>query len=254
MKSKKILFLFLLLGIQLSLYASCSPNEKSSPTDNQEKKNKENTDVTVYITTANRAFDLVKKTTTLKSGSSMSPTTITLQPEIKYQNMDGFGAAVTGSTCFNLSLMPPQKRFQFLKETFSPTDGFGLSYIRISIGCSDFSLSEYTCCDTKGIENFNLTMEENKYIIPILKEILAINPTLKIIGSPWTCPKWMKVNNLTEKKPYDSWTSGQLNPAYYQDYAIYFAKWLQAFKDNGINIYAITPQNEPLNRKTSASL
>lgn len=254
MKSKKILFLFLLLGIQLSLYASCSPNEKSSPTDNQEKKNKENTDVTVYITTANRAFDLVKKTTTLKSGSSMSPTTITLQPEIKYQNMDGFGAAVTGSTCFNLSLMPPQKRSQFLKETFSPTDGFGLSYIRISIGCSDFSLSEYTCCDTKGIENFNLTMEENKYIIPILKEILAINPTLKIIGSPWTCPKWMKVNNLTEKKPYDSWTSGQLNPAYYQDYAIYFAKWLQAFKDNGINIYAITPQNEPLNRKNSASL
>lgn len=199
MKSKKILFLFLLLGIQLSLYASCSPNEKSGPTDNQEKKNKENTDVTVYITTANRAFDLVKKTTTLKSGSSMSPTTITLQPEIKYQNMDGFGAAVTGSTCFNLSLMPPQKRSQFLKETFSPTDGFGLSYIRISIGCSDFSLSEYTCCDTKGIENFNLTMEENKYIIPILKEILAINPTLKIIGSPWTCPKWMKVNNLTEK-------------------------------------------------------
>lgn len=64
----------------------------------------------------------------------------------------------------------------------------------------------------------------------------------------------MKVNNLTEKKPYDSWTSGQLNPAYYQDYAIYFAKWLQAFKDNGINIYAITPQNEPLNRKNSASL
>lgn len=256
MKSKKVLLFFLLLGVQLSVFASCgsNENEESGSTENQEQKNDENDDVTVYITTANRAFDLAKKSTSLKSGSSMSPATITLQPEIKYQNMDGFGAAVTGSTCFNLSLMTPANRSQFLKEAFSPTDGFGLSYIRISIGCSDFSLSEYTCCDTKGIENFNLTMEENKYIIPILKEILAINPALKIIGSPWTCPKWMKVNNLTEKKPYDSWTSGQLNPDYYQDYATYFAKWLQAFKDNGINIYAITPQNEPLNRKNSASL
>jgi glucosylceramidase len=168
--------------------------------------------------------------------------------------MDGFGTAITGSASFNLSRMTAENRTKFLKETFSPTGGFGHSYVRIAIGCSDFSLSEYTCCDTKGIENFALTTEETEYVIPMLKEILSINPGIRIIAAPWTCPRWMKVNNLTELRPYNSWTSGQLNPIYYQDYATYFAKWLQAFKNTGINIYAITPQNEPLNRANSASL
>src|SRR5690606_25514417 len=88
----------------------------------------------------------------------------------------------------------------------------------------------------------------------VLKEILAINPSLKILGSPWTPPKWMKVNNLTELKAFDSWTSGQLNPAHYQDYATYFVKWVKAFAAEGISVYAVTPQNEPLNRGNSASL
>lgn len=117
MKSQKNpISFFLLLGIQLSLYASCSPNEKSSPTDNQEKKNKENTDVTVYITTANRAFDLVKKTTTLKSGSSMSPTTITLQPEIKYQNMDGFRSGSNRLHLLQFVTNASPKTFSILKR------------------------------------------------------------------------------------------------------------------------------------------
>ena len=70
----------------------------------------------------------------------------------------------------------------------------------------------------------------------------------------WTCPKWMKVNNLTEKQPFDSWTSGQLNPDYYQDYATYFVKYIQAMKAEGINIASMTVQNEPLNRGNSVSL
>ena len=72
--------------------------------------------------------------------------------------------------------------------------------------------------------------------------------------APWTCPKWMKVKSLTDLTPLDSWTNGQLNPAYYQDYATYFVKWVQAFNAEGIDIYAVTPQNEPLNRGNSASL
>ncbi len=115
-------------------------------------------------------------------------------------------------------------------------------------------MSEYTCWDKEGKENFGLQSEETQYIIPVLKEILAINPSIKIMGSPWTPPKWMKVNNLTDLKPFDSWTSGQLNPKYYQDYGWYFVQWIQAMKKEGINIYSITVQNEPLNRKNSASL
>lgn len=211
-------------------------------------------DVTVCITTSSRSYDLNKQTVEFNPKASMSPSTITLAPAVTYQDMDGFGVAVTGSTCFNLMEMKQADRTAFLTETFSADKGFGFSYVRISIGCSDFSLSEYTCCDEKGIENFALQSEEKNYIIPILKEILAINPSLKIMGSPWTCPRWMKVKELTGDEPYHSWTGGRLNPAYYQDYATYFVKWIQAFEKEGIKIYSITPQNEPLNAGNSASL
>ena len=77
---------------------------------------------------------------------------------------------------------------------------------------------------------------------------------MKIIGSPWTPPRWMKVNNLKDLKPHYEWTSGHLNPKYYDDYALYFVKWLQAMKNHGIEVDAITIQNEPLNRGNSASL
>lgn len=105
--------------------------------------------------------------------------------------------------------MKPEDRKAFLEMTFDPINGYGFSYVRISIGCSDFSLSEYTCCDKEGIENFALTDEETKYVIPILKEILAVNPSLKIMGTPWTPPKWMKVKDLESLEKFDSWTSGQ---------------------------------------------
>ena len=171
-----------------------------------------------------------------------------------FQKMDGFGAALTGSSCYNLMRMTPEDRKTFLQQTFSKKKGLGFSYIRISIGCSDFSLSDYTCCDTPGIEHFALTDEEKNYVIPVLKEILKLQPELKILASPWTCPRWMKVDNLQSLKPFDSWTDGQLNPRYYQDYATYFVRWIRAFQEAGIPIYSVTVQNEPLNRGNSASL
>mgnify|MGYP003584828381 FL=1 len=211
-------------------------------------------DVDLFITTANGSRKFFHDSIAFNSKPNMSPYTITLNPAESYQVMEGFGAAITGSTCYNLLKMSAGDRARLLKETFDPVSGMGYSYIRISMGCSDFSLSEYTHCDTKGIENFALHTEDKTYVIPVLKEILAIRPDIRIMASPWTCPKWMKVNNLTEKKPVDSWTSGQLNPAYYQDYATYFVKYIEAMKSEGINITSVTIQNEPLNRYNSASL
>lgn len=156
------------------------------------------TQVKVITTTASRSMDLKETWLDYSKKDNMSPTCITLLPGEEYQTMDGFGVAITGSTCYNLLKMSPDLRKDFLTETFSPVTGYGFSYCRISIGCSDFSLSEYTCCDTPGIENFALTSEETEYVIPVLKEILAVNPSLKIMGTPWTPPRWMKVNNLTE--------------------------------------------------------
>ena len=210
-------------------------------------------EASVCISKADRSLSF-KRSKEVLSDTPLHKQIITINPKIHFQPIDGFVAALTGSTCYNLMQMSTQDRSAFLKQTFSPNEGLGFSYVRISIGCSDFSLSEYTCCDTPGIENFSLQQEEQLYIIPVLKEILLIRPDLKIMGSPWTSPRWMKVNNLKELKPFNSWTSGQLNPKYYQDYALYFVKWIQAFQNHGISIYSITPQNEPLNRGNSASL
>lgn len=184
----------------------------------------------------------------------VGPNAITLCPDTLHQTMDGFGYAITYSSCYNLLKMSDKDRYQFLLNTFSPTEGLGVSYARISIGCSDFSSTEYSLCDKPGLENFRLYSDETDYVIPVLKEILAINPHLKIMAAPWTCPKWMKVKNLSDLTPYDSWTSGHLAPRYRKDYAEYFVKFVQAFQSEGIPIYAVTPQNEPLNQGNCASL
>lgn len=247
------IFIYIVYLTSIICLFSCNNSNKNTHSIISNIEDMENHDVKAYLTTTNRAYDLTEKYIDFSDKDPMSPNTITLDPNVKYQEIDGFGAAITGSTSYNLSLMPEEKRNEFLEETFSPQK-YGFSYVRISIGCSDFSLSDYTCCDTKGIENFALTIEETKYVIPTLKQILKINPDLKIMGTPWTCPKWMKVKSLEERVPYDSWTGGQLNPEYYQDYAQYFVKWIKAFNEAGINIYSITPQNEPLNRGNSASL
>ena len=252
--NKRLFKLFTLLAV-FSLTA-CGDGGKNIPGTDPGTGTETGTksDVTIYVTTADRLSDFKKDSTNFSATQNMSPSTISLAPAQRFQTMDGFGAAITGSTAYNLLKMAQADRTKFLQATFSVANGMGYSYVRVPIGCSDFSLSEYTCCDTKGIENFALTSEENNYIIPILKEILAINPDLKILGSPWTCPRWMKVNNLTDLQPYNSWTSGHLNPAYYADYGTYFVKWIQSFANAGIPIYSVTPQNEPLNDGNSASL
>lgn len=210
--------------------------------------------VKVYLTTSDRVNQLKEfKLKTKKADTKDSSNEINPSPETKYQTMDGFGAAVTGSASYNLMKMSAINRKAFLEKTFSQAKGYGHSYVRVAIGCSDFSLSEYTCCDKEGISNFALTEEEINYVIPVLKEILAINPQVKIMAAPWTAPRWMKIKDIGSSEKYNSWTAGHVNPIYYQDYAAYFVKWIQAFEKEGIDIYAVTPQNEPLNPGNSAS-
>lgn len=212
----------------------------------------------VYTTTADgtKSLEKIVKST---SSTATSNNIITLLPDKQNQSIDGFGYAITYSSCYNLLKMPKALRSSLLKKTFSQKEGYGASYVRISIGCSDFSSKEYSYCDNKGsesdpISNFALYSDETDYIIPVLKEILAINPDLKVIAAAWTCPKWMKVEDINTKTPKDSWTDGHLNPDYRETYARYFVKFINVMKEKGINIYAVSPQNEPLNKKDCASL
>lgn len=203
--------------------------------------------------------------TTSVAGQRMTESEITLgKPEDavfykveltgqSFQAVDGFGLAITQASCYNLLIMPAEERTAFLEELFSREKGLGSSLIRVCIGGSDFSMDEFTWCDRKGIENFDVHPLDEEYLFPILDQIFRINPEVKIIGSPWSCPKWMKMT-LDGKADYDSWTSGRLNPLYYQDYATYFVKWIQEMERRGYPIYAVTLQNEPLNKGNSMSL
>lgn len=208
----------------------------------------------IVTTSADGTFALTETSVPLRKGAPTDAATINIDLNKKFQEIDGFGFAITYSSCYNLLKMSAEDRAALLKRTYSTREGYGVSYARVSIGCNDFSSTEYSLCDKPGIENFALQSDEVNYVIPILKEILAINPNVKIIGAPWTCPKWMKVSDITTKSAHDSWTDGHLNPDFYDAYAQYFVKFITEMKKNGIDIYAISPQNEPLNRGNCASL
>lgn len=212
-----------------------------------------NSDIDAYVTIADQTKLFQKIPVNYDSNSKDSDLSVTLNPNEVFQTIDGFGCAISGSTAYNLLKMKSNERHDLLMKTFDPVNGMGHSAIRISIGCSDFSLEDYTYCDKKGIENFAIHDLDKRDLIPILKEILQINPNIKIIASPWTVPKWMKITDLNLKLPYRLWYGGHLNPKYYKDYATYFVKYIQAMKKEGINIYGITIQNEVLNSGNSAS-
>lgn len=148
---KRAFLLLLLCNISFMGWGGCSSNSPDEDIKKEEPgETPDNKDVSIIVTTTNRSMDLHRTGVSFSDKSNMSPSTITIDPSEKFQEMDGFGAAVTGSTCFNLLRMDKEDRYKFLKETFDPKDGLGYSYIRISIGCSDFSLSEYTCCDEEA--------------------------------------------------------------------------------------------------------
>ena len=170
----------------------------------------------------------------------------------KFQQIDGFGFCLTDGSAYLINQMDEADKSKLLNELFS-TDGnsIGISYIRISIGASDLSEKVYSYDDLpEGQTDTDLskfTIAENKKdLIPVLKMILKIDPQIKILGSPWSAPVWMKDNGSS--------IGGSLLPKYYDVYANYFVKYIKAMKAEGINIDAITPQNEPLNPKNNPSM
>jgi glucosylceramidase len=177
---------------------------------------------------------------------------IEIDDQQTFQVIDGFGFALTGGSAQHLAHMNAAKRAALLRELFA-VDGknVGISYLRISIGSSDlndhvFSYDDLAAGETDpSLTKFSLGLDRAE-LIPILKEILAINPKIQILGSPWSPPAWMKTNNDPK--------GGKLKTEYYRTYANYFVKYIQGMKAEGITIDAITIQNEPLNDKNTPSM
>lgn len=183
--------------------------------------------------------------------SSNTPV-ITIDKQRVYQSIDGFGFALTGGSAMLINKMSSAKQTELLKELFGTNNNkIGVSYLRISIGASDlddhvFSYDDLNPGETDvDLKKFSLANDQ-KALIPVLKKILALNPSIKIMGTPWSPPTWMKTNDSTK--------AGHLKPEYYHAYAQYFIKYIKGMAANGIRIDAITTQNEPLNPKNNPSM
>ncbi|WP_022826072.1 glycoside hydrolase family 30 protein [Hymenobacter norwichensis] len=169
-----------------------------------------------------------------------------------FQTIDGFGYCLTGGSAELLHRMGAKERNALLQELFA-TDGnnIGVSYLRLSIGASDLDAAVFSYDDLPEgqtdptLAKFSLAPDQ-AHLIPVLKEILTINPRLKILGSPWSPPTWMKTNNNSK--------GGSLKPEFYDAYARYFVKYIQGMKAQGIRIDAVTVQNEPLHPGNNPSL
>lgn len=209
--------------------------------------------VTVWLTTSDKSSLLSRQPDLLhfeppKSGVP----TIAVDANKKFQQIDGFGFAMTTGSAQLLMEMGPQQRSALLHRIFGQGPGdIGVSYIRVTIGASDMNAHVYTYDDLPpgqtdpDLKRFSIA-HDRLYLIPVLKEVLTIDPNMKILGSPWSAPSWMKTN--------DSPRGGTLKPEYYKAYANYFVKYIESMKAAGIHVDAITPQNEPLNPKNTPSM
>jgi glucosylceramidase len=207
----------------------------------------------VWLTTPDRSQLLTLQKDPLHfSASANTLPTIDVNDDQQYQPIDGFGFAVTGGSAQLLMRMDPAQRGALLRELFAASgEDIAVSHLRVSIGSSDMNGNVYSYDDlpegqTDGeVAKFSLGPDRMD-VIPILKEILAINPHIRILGSPWSAPAWMKTNQNSK--------GGTLKPEFYGAYAEYFVKYIQAMKAEGIPIDAVTVQNEPLNPKNTPSM
>ncbi|GAB2538210.1 glucosylceramidase [Spirosoma aerophilum] len=184
--------------------------------------------------------------------SANANATIHVDASKTFQTIDGFGYTLTGGSAMLLNRMDVAARKVLLQELFSTEgNGIGVSYLRVSIGASDldervFSYNDLPAGETDPtLAKFSLAPDQ-EHLIPILKQILAINPAIKILGSPWSPPTWMKSNGNSK--------GGSLKLEYYDAYARYFVKYIQGMQKQGIRIDAITIQNEPLHPGNNPSL
>ncbi|MFC3157455.1 hypothetical protein ACFOEQ_02165 [Chryseobacterium arachidis] len=195
----------------------------------------------------------VSETTTTKCSfifrKLSSGTTIEVDASQVFQTIDGFGYTLTGGSVQVINQLNTAKKQELLNDLFS-SNGIGVSYLRISIGASDLNSEVFSYDDMPTgqtdptLAQFSLTKDQA--LIQMLKDILIINPNIKILATPWSPPVWMKDNGNS--------MGGSLRPEFYGVYAQYFVKYIQAMQAQGIKIDAITPQNEPLHPGNNPSM
>jgi glucosylceramidase len=244
---------FLVASAMIAVFINCNHGNEGGVTPPVLPPTPVTNEVDFWLTKSDESVKLQKQSTILAFGSPVNTyPVIEVDENVTYQTIDGFGFTLTGGSAEVIKSLDPAKRAELLQELFgSNANSISISYLRVSIGASDLDSAPFSYDDMPtgqtdvNLTNFSLTPDMNA-VIPVLKEILLINPSIKILGSPWSAPTWMKTNN--------SFIGGSLQPQYYAAYAQYFVKYIQQMKLQGITIDAITPQNEPLHGGNNPSM
>ena len=242
----KIIFLNVVLIFLIGIISLFGQNAEPVKSDSYR--------IEAWITNADRSslFEKQAEPITFSSRDSGHGQAIVIDENQPIQSIDGFGFALTGGSAELMMKMTSIERSKLIHELFeTDKNNLGVSYIRLSIGSSDLNSFVFSYDDLAEGETdlplakFNL-FQDYKDVIPVMKEILAINPKIKILGSPWSAPIWMKSNKNVR--------GGSLIPECYDVYARYLVKYIQSMKKEGITIDAITVQNEPLNSNNTPSM
>ena len=232
--------LFIIPSFTILVFNNCKGENKSI------LSSKSNLSVVdFWLSDQNKSIIFSKQSTGVGTGKTKENLFKDIEVNIDqtFQIMDGFGFALNGGSALNLYKMSSNSRKNLLEELFGQkNESVGVSYLRISVGASDLDEFPFSYNDLPigevdlEMKKFSLKQDE-KYLIPILKEILAISPNIKIMASPWSAPIWMKSNKKTK--------GGSLLPEFYDAYSKYFVKYITLMAEKDIFIDAVTVQHEP---------
>ena len=203
-----------------------------------------NASVDVYTTADSTKYRLTK-TATLNFSEKGQPfeneITVFVDPSKTFQTYMGIGGAITDAAAETFYKLPENKRKELLNAYYSSTNGIGYTIARTNINSCDFSSDMYTYVNEndKSLNSFSVE-HDKKYKIPFLKEAnIAAANKLTIFASPWSPPSWMKVNN-------DMLHGGKLKKEFYPTWANYFVKFIKAYEKEGVNVWGVSIQNEPM--------
>jgi glucosylceramidase len=197
----------------------------------------------VWLSTGDQSKTLSHDADIHFDSSAVGATTIDVDDTTRYQRMIGFGAAMTDASAYLIEeKMTAAQRSVLMRDLFGRNPGIGLSFMRVPMGASDFSLRQYSYDDLPAGETDSALMHfsiaaDTVDKIPALRQALAINPRLVLLGSPWSPPGWMKSTG--------SLIQGTLLERFYDSFALYMAKFVQSYAAAGISVAALTMQNEP---------
>jgi glucosylceramidase len=178
----------------------------------------------------------------IRLGAPTAPVVVDVDGTTAYQSMVGFGAALTDASALLIDKLPVARRDSVMRELFGREPGIGLSFVRVPMGASDFSVRHYSYDDVPGgardtaLVHFTIDADRADRL-PLLEQALALNPQLRIVASPWSAPAWMKSSG--------SLIQGTLRRDAFDAFADYFVRFVDAYAAAGVPVFAVTVQNEP---------